>query len=213
MASTMPRRGRLRWSLRIESMRKIVAGVIVCGLVNIAVAQNRRRAGMDGLTRNGTSIVDPIHVPNSLAQLLALSPVVIVGTCEGELPSRFLVKGNPESDVVTDRMVRVNEVLKGNLSPNAQIAVQELGGSLLYLKPIKSQQRYLLFLRPVSEMADDRFDGRRFWVTGIWAGSFHLVNGRVRLSEGVQPDLRGLDGLTEGEVLTRTRSAVQAEIR
>jgi hypothetical protein len=207
-------------------MRAIVAGVIVCGLGGTAIAQNRRQPGMEVRTRNIRSIVDPTHVPTSLAQLVALSPVVVIATCEGELPSRFLVKDNPESDVVTERIVRVNEVLKGKLSPKAEIVVRELGGAMpmfdgtrsvkqviSHLKPIESQQRYLLFLRPISEVEDDRFDGRRFWVTGIWAGSFQLVNGRVRLSEGVEPGLRGLDGLTEGEVLARARNAVQAEIR
>ena len=51
-----------------------------------------------------TSIVDPTNVPETLPELITLSPVVIVATCQGESPSRFFVKGDLRSDLVTDRI-------------------------------------------------------------------------------------------------------------
>jgi hypothetical protein len=76
------------------------------------------------------------------------------------------------------------------------------------LRPIEYKQKYLLFLRPILEREGDRYDGKRYWITGIWAGSFHLINGRVRLSENAEPAIRALDGLMETEVLGRARAAI-----
>jgi len=191
----------------------------------LANAQNRRRPGVDqpSPSRNIRAAVTPIDVPSSLAELVALSPVVIVGACQGEFPSRFFVKGDPRTDVVTDRIVRVDRVLKGTVLTNTQIAIQELGGSLslydgvhsinqaiIHQRPLQQQRRYLLFLRPAGQVVNDAFDGHRFSVTGIWAGSFELTNGGATISDGAEAGIRQLGGLSEAELLARVRDAIAA---
>ena len=202
-------------------MRVAIAIIVTSQLLNTLAAQNRHQGDPGTPTGKRRSILTPIHTPTSLAELARLSPLIVVATCEGELPSRLLVKGDARSDVVTDRIVRVETVLKGNLPLKAELVIRELGGfvsglesatgvtqTVMGLRPIEYRQKYLLFLRPITEHEGDRFDGRRYWITGVWAGSFHLVNGRVRLSENAEPAIRALDGLAESELLGRARAVV-----
>jgi hypothetical protein len=152
--------------------------------------------------------------------LVALSPVIVIATCDAELPGRLFVKSNPASDVVTDRVVVVSRVLKGTLGAQDRIAIEELGGTLgagseivrhisvRDLVPLEVGKRYLLFLRPSSQLVNDEFDGRRFTITGVWAGSFRLVGGKVEVSKAAEPGLREMDNLPESDVLERVAKEV-----
>ena len=157
------------------AIRRVVGVAILSQLLgHAAIAQDRNTPGApDKLNRESTGIATPKDAPGSLAEFVVLSPVVIVATVERELPSRFFVNGNSKSDVVTDRIVRVNSVLKGNVAVGAQIAIEELGGSLsrydgvhsikqviVHQKPLQQQHRYLLFLQPGSQIVNDGFDGQ-----------------------------------------------------
>jgi hypothetical protein len=198
------------------------AGIILQPTLSAtALAQNRRRAGEELANQTFRSIVTPIDVPDSLPKLIELSTVIILGTGVTEMPARRFVAGNSESDVVTDRVVRVDQVLKGQLKAQKQVAVEELGGSLtegnrsvtivvVHQNPIREGGRYLLFLRPTPQPVGDQFEGNRYVVTGIWAGSFQLVNGQVRISDGDQPALRAMDGMPENSITSAVRNAIAA---
>ena len=187
--------------------------------------QNRPGPDSAAGPRGGVSIVTPTDAPVSLRALVALSPVVVVGTCEKELPGRFIVASDPTSDLVTDRVVRIDRVLRGTLAEGARIAVQELGGTLrregkepirqeiVDQRPLRAGQRYLLLLRPRAVLDHDEFDGRRLTITGIWAGSFLLEAGVVRVARAAEPGLRGFDGQSEGDVLARAREEIAAAPR
>jgi hypothetical protein len=203
-------------------MRAILYSVVICQSIVIAAAGAQSRRVAD-TPRSGTltSIVDPTNVPETLPELITLSPVVIVATCQGESPSRFFVKGDLRSDLVTDRIVRVDEVLKGSVAPASVIAIEELGGSvskydgvhslkqeIVHQRPLQPHHRYLLFLRPASQTVGDSFDGRRFSIIGIWTGSFDLVSGQVSISDAAGSGLRQMNGMTEVGVLRLVRNAV-----
>lgn len=183
---------------------------------NRIFAQNRAKQGGD-VNRGGLSILTPVHSPQTFRELLKLSKLVVLATYESEAPSRFLVKNDSTSDIVTDRILRVTETLQGKAPAGGRIAVQELGGILipkdgLSIKqiikgqlPIRPGGTYLLFLRPRSESVGDEFDSRRYSITGVWAGSFQLTNGRVRISEEASLGLRQHDNSQQKDLLTQAR--------
>jgi len=202
-------------------MNAILVSVgIIWQLVGSMVMAQNRSMGEEAIRpfSSRTTTITQRHLPESLSELLASSPDVIVATCEGELPARLSVRDDPRSDLVTDRLLRVDRVLKGKIAPKKQIVVQELGGIMHDgqrvtkqvingQNPIQVRSKYLLFLRPLPDVTHDRFDGNRYSITAIWAGSFHLINGRIRLSDAVGQGLRELEALTEVEVLERVRIA------
>lgn len=95
--------------------------------------------------------VDPPFVP-TVEQLFAASDYVVTVKAIKTLPSRFreTVAGR---DAVTDVVVEVDQVIRGNLKPKEQIQVVQPGGTIRcttyevpgarYLQP---GVRYLLFL-------------------------------------------------------------------
>jgi hypothetical protein len=179
-------------------------------------AQNRIKQGGE-INPGGISIITPIHSPQSLRELIELSKLVVLANCESEAPSRFIVKTDPTSDIVTDRILRITETLKGTAPSDGRIAVQELGGALISRKgqrskqiikgqlPIRPGAEYLLFLRPRTESVGDEFDSRRYSIVGVWAGSFQLVSGRVRISREANLGLREYDNALQGELLAAVR--------
>jgi hypothetical protein len=191
--------------------------LILCAIQeNTMFAQNRVTQG-EKVNRGGISIITPMHSPQSLRELLELSKLVVLATCESEAPSRFLVKTDVTSDIVTDRIMRIKETLQGTAPSGGRIAVQELGGQLNTKDgsnakqiihgqlPIRQGETYLLFLRPRSESVGDEFDSRRYSITGVWAGSFHLANGRVQISKEVQLGLRQHDNSLQDDLLNQVR--------
>ena len=96
--------------------------------------------------------VDPPFVP-TLEQLFAISDYVVTVEAVKTLPSRFRKTGAGK-DAVTDVVVVVDQVIKGNLKPKEQIQVVQPGGTIRcttyevpgarYLQP---GSRYLLFLK------------------------------------------------------------------
>ncbi len=77
------------------------------------------------LNQNSVTLVDPSNIPDSLAELVKLSPVILTGTCEGELPGRFSIKDNSTSGIVTDRLLRVAVVWKGSIAIQSQIGIRK----------------------------------------------------------------------------------------
>jgi hypothetical protein len=199
-------------------------GIVFPFLCGSAVAQNRVKAGTQPPPANSISLIEPIFFPDSLTELVKLSTFIVTGICEGELPGRFYVKDDPVSSIVTDRLLRVTEVWKGNITPQSQIVIQEPGGTVvindkritntvMHLNPLEPGNRYLLFLLPEIRGQNDSYDGRRFNIVGVWAGSFHLVNGKVKLSDRVQPGLRKLEEQTEAEVLALLKKELSPELQ
>ena len=146
--------------------------------------------------------------------MTAQSAVIVIGTCERELPARFFVPGNSKADIVTDRIVRVTSALKGDLEAGARIAVEQLGGTMpsadgihtvtktiVHQAPLQPTSSYVLFLRHESQTVGDAFDGKRYVVTGEWAGVFAVVNGRIRASEAAEPVIKQLTGLSVADVV------------
>ncbi len=82
---------------------------------------------------------------------------------------------------------------------------------IMHLNALEPGNRYLLFLQPRTGVENDAYDGRRFSIVGVWAGSFHLVNGKIKLSDRVQPGLRKLEGQTEAEVLALLKKEIAPE--
>jgi hypothetical protein len=123
---------------------------------------------------------------------------------------------------VTDRIVRADQVLRGTIPVQKQIAVEELGGTLtkangtvkrvvvVHQNPIQEANRYVLFLSPSQQPVGDQFDGNRYVITGVWAGSFQLANGHVRLSDGDGRALRALGGMSEAELLSAVQGGISA---
>src|SRR5215470_1796695 len=111
-----------------QRMSIVVAATTI--FINVTADAQNRRTG--GAPRSGTitSIMDPLHVPKTLPELVTLSPLIVLVTCQEEAPSRFFVKGDFRSDVVTDRMVRIDNVLKGSATAGTTIAIEELGGGV-----------------------------------------------------------------------------------
>lgn len=178
-------------------------------LAVVSPAQNRRTSA-EPMVRRGTVFIDPVDVPGSLQELIAVSPVILIGTCERVLSVRHSVPGNPESDVVTDKTVRVDAALRGDAQ--GEVLVEEVGGAggPLYpqLRAIKKSGRYLLFLQPRPIPVGDTLDRQAYQIAGIWAGSVQLVAGRARFSNSAQPGLRSLNGIAESDLLDRIRRAL-----
>ncbi len=116
--------------------------------------------------------------------------------------------------MVTDRIVRVTAVLKGDVQVGTRIAVEQLGGTMpledgihtvkkmiVHQVPLQPKSSYVLFLRLESQTVNDVFDGKRYVVTGEWAGVFAVVNGLISVSEGAEPVVRQLTGLSETDVV------------
>ena len=68
---------------------------------------------------------------------------------------------------------------------------------IVHQVPLQPKSSYVLFLRPESQTVNDVFDGKRYVVTGEWAGVFAIVNGLISVSEGAEPVVRQLTGLSE----------------
>src|SRR4051812_31001759 len=96
----------------------IVSAQLLCG---VAESQTNKTPETTAGDRTITSIITPKHSPRSLPEMIAQSVVIVAGTCEQELPARFFVPGNQKADVVTDRIVRVTAVLKGNVEVDTRI--------------------------------------------------------------------------------------------
>ena len=163
----------------------LVVGTISL-LTGIANAPNRRTSGAP---RNGTitSVLDPIHVPKTLPELVALSPLIVVATSQGDAPSRFFVKGNFRSDVVTDRIVQVESVVKGTVAAGTVIAIEELGCGVSQYDGVHSLKQVIVNQRALHSrnIGTCYFYGRphKPWATvSTGEGFLSQVSGRARLS-------------------------------
>jgi len=111
-----------------------------------------------GCSRTVTVESDPPFV-STLDALFEISDYVVTGKAEGTKPGRMYKAANGEVEyAVTDMVVKVDEVLKGDLLPNAKVTVAQWGGTVgltTYeykgVRHLQPGKRYLLFLEQMKD--------------------------------------------------------------
>jgi hypothetical protein len=202
-----------------------VLGIAFAGLCWLASSTVSRAQHMDRLASDprlsGGSISFSAHQDEpvfSLDQLIRMSPVIIRGTVISVLPP---FNTNPEIPefVETDSLIRVDQLLRGNLPDHvSNISLGQSGGKLggwdarIIGDPlVKENERYIFFLHP-----DDRTKvlnttgSPRFYAVGIHTGRVAVEAGKIRFQRDSHPQLHQHDGMSDSEFVDLLRSRFAA---
>lgn len=127
----------------------------------------------------------------SLESLTQASSIIVVGT---PILSSAKVVGVENDRIVTEQLVRVDQVLKGKVHENGLVTVAIPGGKVIFedgtsaeiktpdLGPIEQFANYVLFLRPSSDTA------HVFVLTGGGQGLFELSGDSLIKPRGHKTD-------------------------
>ena len=163
--------------------RVVFIGILCGGLSGSAKAQSSptysRAQENDRRPRSGkfTANVDPVYVPQSLAQLVRFAPLIVEATVTANVRAFRSVPNAPL--VETHSSVLIDEVVKGELPAGTRsILLAQSGGRVDDVEMVipgasivEPGQRYILFLDPDDRKLDaDQSGLPRFLPIGVWAG-------------------------------------------
>lgn len=159
--------------------RKVVLLTITVACAVTMGQGNRRNSPI--LPGQGGSVVitvSPIDSFLSLEDLAAQADLIVLGTVERVLPSRFHNPSNPGS-LETDSLIAVQRVLSGeDRSTNGRLLISQIGGKAGEFTAIVPQdtllregQQYFLFLdRETRDDMPNSTGAPRYVITGVWMG-------------------------------------------
>jgi hypothetical protein len=177
----------------------------------VLTRDNALKATLDPCPRGlGTFHVEPVPVGDSLADLVYVSEVIVVGTVAHLLPA---TRTNPSDDALaqfieTHSVITVNQVLSGTLPQDASsIVLAQQGGHVPPCRMrvpddplVTANERYVLFLQSDDRTVPTNTTGLpRFIVAGVWSGKVGIVDGKVRFAQKANPRLQAYNntGLAE----------------
>lgn len=165
--------------------------------------------------------------PDSLRDLVGQAQVILTGTVaslEAYVHRRAVQPGRPVDcgSVRTDAIVRVDTILKGDVSFREIIVDQDAGETPeratvpQQFDLLRENDRLVLFLTPWDNPElPDRGGLPRFVITGIWTGAFRVEPGGVlghyektRGSTGSNPVLKAYSGRQVEEFLAEVRDLI-----
>ena len=150
----------------------------------------------------GFAVLDGVTV-SSLAQLIRMSDLIIVGDVVNVLPA---FNTNPDHlDIVeTDSLVSIRESLHGTLPPGVRtIALSQLGGNvggcgfIVDGDPLVSLgEEYVLFLWPDNRISVPNTSGSpRYAPVGAWSGKAKVVNNKIQFLPHASAELHKNDNM------------------
>lgn len=165
--------------------------------------------------------------PLSLRDLVGQAQVILTGTVasiEAYVHRRAVEPGRPTDcgRVRTDAIVRVDTILKGDVSFREIIVDQDAGETPeratvpQQFDLLRENDRLVLFLTPWENAElPDRGGLPRFVITGVWTGAFRVEPGgglghyeKTRGSTGSNPVLKAYSGRQVEEFLAEVRDLI-----
>jgi hypothetical protein len=172
--------------------------LILTAACAMAMGQGNRRNSRILPTQGGSAVisVSPIDGIASLEDLAAEADLIVQGSVERVLPSRFHDPSMPGS-IETDSLFVIRRVLFGeDRSTNGRILISQMGGrsgefeaTVPQDTPLREGQEYFLFLD--RETRDDmpNFTGApRYIITGVWKGKVPVDMESGRAAFSLVPD-------------------------
>lgn len=185
---------------------------LLLGTIVIWCQQNRPTQAEQSLPASVTVIQTPGFAPNSIAELVSTSRLIVRGVFGPSLPPRLIGPERYGSTPVRDHILRIQEVLKGDIKPGAEILVIQSGGTWRQTEfrianrlELTAGTEALMFLLPTTENEENR---PRYYVNGLWAGAFLFQGDDVRVSSEVVPEILAASKQGKAAFLKQVRDTI-----
>ena len=199
-------------------MPRIVFCLILLNPMLLSVmAQSPAKPGSVPPTPRGTArlVIGPApgQVPTTFQELCTASSLIIEGTALKSLPARETSPGSLETDAV----ISVTKTLKGPVNVH-QFVLAQRGGVTPNFSVLPEQytlvqpgEVYLMFLIEDNRLNIPDVGGiKRYLITGIWSGLFHLQGGRMVMeAEERDPLRRRYDGLSAEQIVNEVIAVIR----
>ncbi|WP_155121421.1 hypothetical protein [Bryobacter aggregatus] len=145
----------------------------------------------------------------SLIQLITVSHLIIEGTILSISPPVRRNEEIPDS-IETHSMVAIHSILSGSIPDGSKtIVLAEEGGTIDRLEvsldgsaPVKTGDRYILFLSPDTRKAPENNTGSpRYHIVGSLTGKIKIEGQKIQISPLVAAQLRQYNGMDTGSFL------------
>ncbi|MDA0205376.1 MAG: hypothetical protein O3A53_07775 [Acidobacteria bacterium] len=159
----------------------------------VTMGQGNRRTSPI-LPSQGGSVeitVNPLDAISSLEDMAAKADLIVQGSVERVLPSRFRDPSLPGT-IETDSLFAIQSVLSGeDRSPNGRILISQMGGTsgdFVATVPqdtlLSEGQEYFLFLDRETRDLPNSTGAPRYIISGVWKGKVPVakVSGRAAFS-------------------------------
>lgn len=193
----------------------------------VTMGQGNRRNSPILPSQGGTVVmtVSPLDEISSFEDLAAKADLIVQGSVERVLPSRFRNPSLPGT-IETDSLVAIHRVLFGeDRSTNGRILISQMGGRVGDFEAIVPQdtllqegQGYFLFLDRETRDLPNYTGAPRYIITGVWKGKVPVdrESGRAIFSlaaDDVPNQDAALTRFEVAEIETRVKDATLARSR
>ncbi|MBI1745785.1 MAG: hypothetical protein HYR55_04260 [Acidobacteria bacterium] len=183
----------------------IILAFLFLGM-NLGLAQNNRvkreDAGKFHPKGKAIAFVDMVDVPTNLSELAQRADLIIQGTVESILSSRYL-NSDVSDSMETDLWISVQSILKGPKGePIERVVVSQFGGKIEDLEIVvladplmQSGENYILFLKIDNRTDLPNYDkGRRYTVVGGESGKFKIEGHKIKTLPNIAENINAYEG-------------------